>query len=112
MAAAVNQNAQGEISAVERLTSGIEPPAQRDILIQCLSGSLAPPVALVQLLIETEDTAVVRATVDEITRRAALLSRATDSLLRDRVDDLTQIMVENESVFEELAEMLRSRRSE
>jgi hypothetical protein len=31
-----------------------------------------------------------------------LLSRATDSLLRDRVDDLTQLMVETEPENEEL----------
>jgi hypothetical protein len=38
----------------------------------------------------------MRAIVDDVTRRAASLSRATDSLLRDRVDDLTQLMVESE----------------
>jgi cyclopropane fatty-acyl-phospholipid synthase-like methyltransferase len=61
-----------------------------------------------QLLIETEDAALVRSTVDEVTRRAASLSRATDSLLRDRVDDLTQLVVENEPGCEKIAEMLRS----
>jgi SAM-dependent methyltransferase len=61
-----------------------------------------------QLLIETEEAAQVRATVDEITSRAALLSRATDSLLRDRVDDLTQLVVENEPGCEKIAEMLRA----
>lgn len=95
-------------NGLERLTSGIEPAAHRNILMRCLSGSLSPAVALMQLLIETEDAAVVRATVDEVTRRAALLSRATDSLLRDRVDDLTQLVVENEPGCEKIAEMLRA----
>lgn len=97
-----------EQGAVERLTAGIEPAAQRDILRRCLSGSLSPAVSLMQLLIETEDAAAVRAAVDEVTRRAASLSRATDSLLRDRVDDLTQLVVENEPGCEKIAEMLRA----
>ena len=96
-----------EEGAVARLTAGIEQPS-RDILTRCLSGRLSPAVALMQLLIETEDAAQVRATVDEITSRAALLSRATDSLLRDRVDDLTQLVVENEPGCEKIAEMLRA----
>ena len=79
--------------AVRRLTKGIEPPRHRDILMRCLTGNLSPAVALMQLLIDTEDAAVVRATVDEITIRAAVLSRSSDSLLRDRVDELTQLMV-------------------
>lgn len=94
--------------AVLRLTAGMEPPEQRDIVVRCLSGSLSPAVALMRLLIETEDAATVRATVDEVTRRAARISRATDSLLRDRVDDLTQLLVENEPGCEQIARMLKS----
>jgi SAM-dependent methyltransferase len=94
--------------AVRRLTKGIEPPQHRDILTRCLTGNLSPAVALMQLLIDTEDAAAVRATVDEITIRAAVLSRAGDSLLRDRVDELTQLMVENELGCERIADMLRS----
>ena len=97
-----------EQGAVDRLTTGIEPAAQRDILRRCLSGSLSPAVALMQLLIETEDAVAVRAAVDEVTKRAATLSRGTDSLLRDRVDDLTQLVVENEPGCEKIAEMLRA----
>jgi SAM-dependent methyltransferase len=99
---------EAESGAVRRLTSGIEPPSHREILMRCLSGTLSPAVALMQLLIETEDAAAVRATVDEVTRRAAAISRATDSLLRDRVDDLTQLLVENEPGCEKIAAMLRS----
>jgi ubiquinone/menaquinone biosynthesis C-methylase UbiE len=61
-----------------------------------------------QMLIETENAAVVRAAVDDVTRRAADLSRSGDSLLRDRVDDLTQLVVENEQGCSRIAEMLRS----
>ena len=97
-----------EQGAIDRLTAGIEPVEHRDILRRCLSGSLSPAVSLMQLLIETEDAAQVRAAVDEVTRRAASLSRATDSLLRDRVDDLTQLVIENEPGCEKIAEMLRA----
>lgn len=69
----------------------------RDILVHCLEGSISASVALTQLLIETKYPAVVRAAVDDVTRRAATLSRSGDSLLRDRVDDLTRLVVENDS---------------
>jgi len=94
--------------AVRRLTKGIEPAEHREVLMLCLSGNVSPAVALMQLLIDTEDAAAVRATVDEITIRAAALSRSSDSLLRDRVDELTQLMVENELGCERIAEMLRA----
>ncbi|MDO8501646.1 MAG: hypothetical protein Q7S20_07365 [Gemmatimonadaceae bacterium] len=106
--AGLSPESESESGAVLRLTSGIVPPAQCEIMIRCLSGTLSPAAALMQMLIETEDAAVVRAAVDEVTRRAASLSRATDSLLRDRVDDLTQLVVENEPGCEKIAEMLRA----
>jgi hypothetical protein len=86
----------GEAGAVARLVSGIGNDEHQQILTRCLSGSLSPAIALIQLLIITEDGALVRAIVDEVTERAALLSRATDSLLRDRVDELTQLLDEGE----------------
>lgn len=85
-----------ESSAVARLTSGIEEPTHREIVVRCLSGDISPAVALTQLLLETGDRAAVRAVVDDVTRRAASVSRATDSLVRDRVDELTQLMIDNE----------------
>lgn len=97
-----------ESGAVRRLTAGIEPAVHREILMQCLSGTTSSSVALVLLLRETRDASAVRETVDEVTRRAAALSRATDSLLRDRVDDLTQLVVENERGCEKIAELLRT----
>lgn len=101
-------DAESTESGVRRLTVGIEPAEHREILMRCLSGSVSPAVALMRLLIDTEDAAAVRATVDEITMRAAVLSRAGDSLIRDRVDELTQLMVENELGCERIAEMLRT----
>lgn len=95
-------------SAVLRLTVGIEPAEHREILMRCLNGNVSPAVALMRLLIDTEDAAAVRGTVDEITMRAAALSRAGDNLIRDRVDELTQLMVENELGCERIAEMLRN----
>jgi cyclopropane fatty-acyl-phospholipid synthase-like methyltransferase len=104
----LSSDADATDGAVRRLAAGIEPEAHREILMQCLSGSLSPAVALMQLLIDTEDAAAIRSTIDELAVRAATVSRATDSLLRDRVDDLTQLVVENELGCERIAEMLRS----
>ncbi len=97
-----------ESGAVARLVAGIGDEDHVEILRRCLSGAMSPAVALMQLLISTEDAAQVRGMVDEVTERAALISRATDSLLRDRVDELTQLLVENEPGCEKIAEMLRS----
>lgn len=94
--------------AVERLVTGIGEEEHRLILKRCLSGYVSPAVALMQLLIATEDAGLVRTIVDEVTMRAAALSRATDSLLRDRVDELTQLLVENEPGCEKIAGMLRA----
>lgn len=97
-----------ESEAVKRLLSGTHSESVKEILRRCLDGSISPAVALMQLLIETEDAAVVRSAVDDVTRRAASLSRSGDSLLRDRVDDLTQLVVENERGCEQIVEMLLS----
>jgi cyclopropane fatty-acyl-phospholipid synthase-like methyltransferase len=97
-----------ESEAVKRLLRGVEDDDARDILVRCLNGTISPSVALMQLLIHTEDAVAVRGTVDEVTRRAAFLSRSGDNLLRDRVDDLTQLVVENEPGCARIAEMLRS----
>ena len=82
-----------ESEAVKRLVHGIEDATMKDILVRCLEGSISPSIALMQMLIET-DAVAVRAAVDDITQRAASLSRSGDSLVRDRVDDLTQLVVE------------------
>lgn len=86
-----------ERAAAERLTAGIQPEAARLILTRCLAGDLAASLALRELFELFEMTAEperVRSLVDRITNRAALLSRAGDRLLQDRVDELTQLVVE------------------
>jgi hypothetical protein len=85
-----------EEEAIKRLLLGIHDEEVREIFIKCLNGTITSSVALKRMLIETEDAIAVRAAVDDVTRRAADLSRSGDSLLRDRVDDLTRLVVENE----------------
>ena len=82
-----------EAEAINRLTDGVRPLAVRAILVQCLAGELAPSAAISKLL-TVENPATVRAAIDYVTHRAATSSRASDMLVRDRVDELTQIFVE------------------
>jgi cyclopropane fatty-acyl-phospholipid synthase-like methyltransferase len=97
-----------EAELVSRLTEGIEPDEVRRILVHCLDGALSPPVALMRLLTESENLTEVRFVVDEITQRADADSRAGDSLVRDRVDELTRLFVENEVGLARIAAMLQS----
>lgn len=88
-----------ERAAAIRLTSGIHPETARLVLERCLAGDLPPSSALRELreLLETtEEPERVRSLVDQVTDRAAVLSRAGDRLLQDRVDELTQLVVEPE----------------
>jgi len=82
-----------EAEAILRLTDGLQPPGVRAILVQCLAGEVAPSAAISQML-RTGGALTARATIDEVTHRAATLSRASDRLVQDRVDELTQIFVE------------------
>jgi hypothetical protein len=66
----------------------------RAILVQCLAGEVAPSVAISRMLAEGS-AYVVRAAIDEVTLRAATVSRASDMLVHDRVDELTQLFVES-----------------
>ena len=85
-----------EADAVSRLVRGLGDEGQRETLARCLSGTISPAVTLKELLASSGDAAQVRAMVDEVTGRAASMSRSTDSLLRDRVDELTELLVEIE----------------
>lgn len=85
-----------ERAAAERLTSGIQPETARRVLERCLVGDLPAGSALRELHDLTGEPERVRSLVDEITDRAAALSRAGDRLLQDRVDELTQLVVEPE----------------
>jgi hypothetical protein len=62
--------------------------------VQCLAGEVAPSAAISRMLAEG-GAYVVRAAIDEVTLRAATVSRASDMLVHDRVDELTQIFVES-----------------
>jgi hypothetical protein len=82
-----------EAEAITRLTDGLQPTAIRAILVQCLVGELAPSVAISRML-SIGGALTVRAVIDDVTHRAATLSRASDRLVQDRVDELTRIFVE------------------
>jgi hypothetical protein len=92
----MNRRTGMEAEAISRLTDGLQPPAIRAILVQCLIGVLAPSAAITRML-EVDSPSTVRAAIDDVTHRAATLSRAGDTMVRDRVDELTQIFVEKVS---------------
>jgi hypothetical protein len=83
-----------EAEAINRLTDGVQPPVMRAILVQCLAGDIAPSAAISRMLAEGP-LSMVRAAIDDVTERAASISRASDMLVHDRVDELTQVFVEN-----------------
>jgi hypothetical protein len=82
-----------EAEAINRLTDGVQPPEVQAILMQCLAGEVAPSTAIARML-STGGAVTVRAAIDEVTHRAATISRASDMLVHDRVDELTQVFVE------------------
>jgi hypothetical protein len=88
-----------EAEAINRLTEDVLPGAMRAILVQCLAGEIAPSTGISRMLAEGP-ASTVRAAIDEVTRKAATVSRASDMLVHDRVDELTQVFVENEPVDE------------
>jgi hypothetical protein len=97
-----------EAEAISRLTDGLQPPAIRAILVQCLVGELAPSAAISKML-EVEGASTVRAAIDDVTHRAATLSRAGDMLVQDRVDELTQIFVEKVSDLPDMGDAAKGR---
>lgn len=97
-----------EAEAITRLTDGIEPREVRAILVQCLAGNLAPSDAVSRMLAESGAVAV-RLAIDDVTHRAATISRAGDMLVQDRVDELTQVFVELIAAVKEVNETTTSR---
>jgi hypothetical protein len=97
-----------EAEAITRLADGVEPPAIRAILVQCLAGELAPSAAISRML-ATEGASTVRAAIDDVTHRAATISRASDMLVHDRVDELTQIFVEKVAELADVNEAPKTR---
>jgi hypothetical protein len=96
-----------EAEAITRLTDGLQPQAIRAILVQCLVGELAPSAAISRML-AVEGASTVRAAIDDVTHRAATISRASDMLVHDRVDELTQIFVEQVSELADVSEAAKS----
>ena len=80
-----------------------EDRAAADILARYLDGKLSAPVALMQLLIETEDADVVRRTLADF---SGSVSEGTDHQLRAR--ELEELMTRNIDGCERIAAMLRS----
>jgi predicted TPR repeat methyltransferase len=95
-------------AAVARLVRAVTDEELRPIVRRYLEGELSPQVALMQLVIACEDAAAVRRAVDEVTAEVDAQSRATDSIVRDRVDALTELVVENETGCRRIAQMLKS----
>jgi hypothetical protein len=94
-----------EAEAVGRLTDGLEPSELRAILVQCLGGELSAAVAIVRMLSLSRDVPAVREVIDQVTHRAATLSRSHDFLVHDRADCLTQLFVDNEQECTEIVAM-------
>lgn len=92
-----------EAEAINRLTDGVQPAVMRAILVQCLAGEVAPSGAISRMLAEGPVSAV-RAAIDDVTHRAATISRASDMLVHDRVDELTQVFVENVAAVADIGE--------
>jgi hypothetical protein len=96
-----------EAEAINRLTVGVQPTAMRAILVQCLAGEVAPSAAIARMLAEGAPH-TVRAAIDDVTRRAATISRASDVLVHDRVDELTQLFVENVATLADVSVATKS----
>jgi hypothetical protein len=96
-----------EAEAINRLTDGVQPAVMRAILVQCLTGEVAPSAGISRMLAEGP-AHTVRAAIDEVTLRAATVSRASDMLVHDRVDELTQIFVENVASLADVSESTKA----
>jgi len=97
-----------EAEAISRLTDGLQPAAIRAILVQCLAGEVAPSTAISRML-AANGASTVRAAIDDVTRRAATASRASDRLVQDRVDELTQVFVEQVAGLDDVSDAAKSR---
>jgi hypothetical protein len=97
-----------EAEAINRLTDGVQPPEIRAILVQCLAGEVAPSTAIARMLSE-KGAVTVRAAIDDVTHRAATMSRASDMLVHDRVDELTQVFVELVADLADVSDASKSR---
>jgi predicted TPR repeat methyltransferase len=94
--------------AVARTAEAVTAPELRPIVARYLAGEVDAEVALTQMVVAGTDAAVVRRAVDEVTAEADAHSRATDAILRDRVDALTRLVLEREGDYARIAQLLRS----
>ncbi|MDP9202710.1 MAG: hypothetical protein M3P26_12365, partial [Gemmatimonadota bacterium] len=85
------------------LTDAVDPALAR-ILERYLSGAISAPVALMQLLIETEDAGVVRLGVAAVGRNAKL--GGAGAIVQGRVDELERLMIANDAGCKRIAAML------
>ena len=97
-----------EAEAINRLTDGVQPLEIRAILVQCLAGEVAPSTAVARMIAES-GAATVRAAIDDVTHRAATISRASDMLVHDRVDELTQVFVEHVADLADVSDASKGR---
>ena len=97
-----------EAEAINRLTDSVQPSEVRAILVQCLAGEVAPSTAIARMIAES-GAATVRAAIDDVTHRAATISRASDMLVHDRVDELTQVFVEHVAALADVSESSKTR---
>jgi len=97
-----------EAEAINRLTDSVQPSEVRAILVQCLAGEVAPSTAIARM-IAVSGAATVRAAIDDVTHRAATISRASDMLVHDRVDELTQVFVEHVAALADVSESSKTR---
>jgi hypothetical protein len=68
-----------EAEAINHLTDSVQPRAMWAIFVQRLTRELVPSVAISRLLAEG-GASTVRAAIDDVTHRAATISRARDML--------------------------------
>lgn len=97
-----------EAEAIGRLTDGVEPPKIRAILVHCLAGEITPSIAITRMISQS-GVLTVRAAIDDVTHRAATISRASDRLVHDRVDELTQVFVEHVAELADVSESSKCR---
>ena len=97
-----------EAEAISRLTDGVQPSEVQAILVQCLAGEVAPSTAIARM-IAASGAPAVRAAIDDVTDRAATNSRASDMLVHDRVDELTQVFVEHVAELADVSESSKTR---
>lgn len=95
-------------SEIASLLAGIESAAVRDVLRGCLAGELSPPVALMQLLCETENSSLVRATLAALRDRALAPEQPAAVVVRARAAALDHLAAEHDQGARRIESMLAS----